>query len=103
MKGFKKLKTINTILWLFSLSLRDCCSASHQAAHLSYLLVIAQNKPERTSEGLSFQPQKDLNTLFSSVSLPMLIYSVWFVYLSDKMADLAFDWSVEGSIEKQRP
>lgn len=44
--------------------MRDRCSASHQAAHLSYLLVIAQNKPERTSEGLSFQPQKDLNTLF---------------------------------------
>lgn len=48
--------------------MRDRCSASHQAAHLSYLLVIAQNKPERTSESLSFQPQKDLNTLFSSVS-----------------------------------
>ncbi len=55
----------------------------------SSLLVIAQNKHEWTSEGILFQPLKDVNTHnFSNTSPPMLIYYC-LVCLSDKMADWA--------------
>ncbi len=58
----------------------------------SSLLDIAWNKNERTSEGILFQPWKDINTNFSSSSSPTLTYSpVWFVCPTKMIQH--YDWS----------
>ncbi len=77
---FKEIQTIKPFCgslmcrdpFLQSMVVTDCCSVSVQAAcelTISFsLLVISWNKHEWTSEGILFQPRKDVNTqIFSQV------------------------------------
>ncbi len=82
----------------------DRCIASVQAARKliisSSLQVIAWNKHEWTSEGILFQPWKDVNTQhFLNSSPPTLIWSpIWFVCWTKK-ADSA-SWLVRSPVNQ---
>ncbi len=74
----------------------DRCSASAQVAHeaiiFSYLLVMAWNIHEWTSEVILFQLQKNVNTHFFKFTDVNLLCTVWLVCWT-KWQILHYDWS----------
>ncbi len=89
-------QTINAMLCLFNV-LRQIIVVPHEQINSSFLLVIAWNKHEWTSEGILFQSQKDISSIFQVHRCYSALRSG--LFLRQKWQTQRYDWSDHLSIK----